>query len=72
MAKVWQFFGQVMRFFSVVVVLFTLLSYLCPHVNPAVVGWVTFFGTAFPWLLLANVLLFMIWAVVADRFAYVS
>lgn len=57
------------KILSAVVVFLTLLSYLCPHVNPASFRWLTFFGTAFPWLLLANVALLLIWAWRVHRFA---
>lgn len=43
------------------VLLMTLLAYLCPWVNPVDFRWLTFFGTAFPWLLWANVLLTLLW-----------
>lgn len=55
---------------SAAVLFFTLLSYLCPHVNPAEFRWLTFFGTAFPWLLLANLLLAGLWAWRLNRFAF--
>lgn len=55
---------------SAVVVLFTLLSYACPLVNPAQFSWIAFFGTAYPWLLLANLLLMAIWLWRLHRFAF--
>lgn len=57
------------RILSAVVVLLTLLAYVCPHVNPASFRWLTFFGTAFPWLLLANLMLMIVWAWRLNRFA---
>ncbi|MEI6410749.1 MAG: endonuclease/exonuclease/phosphatase family protein [Bacteroidota bacterium] len=58
-----------LRMVSAVVVLLTLLSYLCPLVSPASFRWLAFFGTAFPWLLLANVVLTVLWAWRLNRFA---
>ncbi len=54
---------------SAVVVLCTLLSYLCPLIDPSSFSWIAFFGTAYPWLLLANFLLLLIWAWQTNRFA---
>lgn len=62
-------FRYIVRAVSTVVICCTALAYLCPHVNPASFSWLSFFGTAFPWLLLANLLLFGIWAWRANRFA---
>lgn len=57
------------RIASAVVVMLTLLAYLCPQVSPASFRWLAFFGTAFPWLLLANVGLMLLWAWRMNRFA---
>lgn len=57
------------KILSAGVVTLTLLSYVCPHVNPASFRWLTFFGTAFPWLLLANLVLAGVWAWRLNRFA---
>ena len=51
------------------VAILTLLAYACPFVNPARFSWLAFFGTAFPWILLANVLLIIGWAWRLNRFA---
>jgi len=55
---------------SAVVVFLTLLSYVCPHVNPAAFSWFTFFGTAFPWIMLANLAMILLWAWRRNRFAF--
>ncbi len=55
---------------SAVVICCTMLAYLCPYVNPARFSWLSFFGTAFPWLLLANLTLFGVWAWRGSRFAF--
>lgn len=57
------------RLASVSVVIFTLLSYLSPLVNPVYFPWLAFFGTAFPWLLLFNILLLLLWIWRIHRFA---
>ncbi|MDX1912566.1 MAG: endonuclease/exonuclease/phosphatase family protein [Saprospiraceae bacterium] len=54
---------------SAVVIFFTMLAYVCPHINPATFSWLSFFGTAFPWLLLANLLLLGFWTWNGNRFA---
>lgn len=58
-----------LKLVSAVVAVFTLLSYVAPHVNPAVFPWFSFFGTAFPWLLFANLALLALWASRFNRFA---
>ncbi len=62
-------FGHLLKIASALVVILTLLAYVCPYVNPIRFSWLAFFGTAFPWILLANVLLLVIWAVQRNRFA---
>ncbi len=57
------------KILSAIVVFLTLLAYVCPHVNPAVFSWLAFFGTAFPWILLANVFMILFWAWRRSRFA---
>jgi endonuclease/exonuclease/phosphatase family metal-dependent hydrolase len=54
---------------TALVAILTLLAYVCPFVNPARFRWIAFFGTAFPWLLLANLALLAIWAWRRNRFA---
>jgi endonuclease/exonuclease/phosphatase family metal-dependent hydrolase len=50
-------------------IVLTFLAYLSPYVNPSVFPWLSFFGTAFPWLLLLNGLLLLGWAWRRHRFA---
>lgn len=65
--------GYILRYLfrglSAAVICCTVLSYVCPYVNPAKFSWLSFFGTAFPWLLLSNLLLFGFWAWQGSRFA---
>lgn len=60
---------QAGRILSAIVVLLTVLSYVCPHVNPAHFPWLAFFGTAFPWLLIFNIALLLFWLWQMNRFA---
>ncbi|MBL7775059.1 MAG: endonuclease/exonuclease/phosphatase family protein [Saprospiraceae bacterium] len=51
------------------VIVLTFLAYLTPYVNPALFRYLTFFGTAFPWFLLANIALLLVWGARLHRFA---
>lgn len=62
-------FTYFVRILSTAVICCTALSYVCPSVNPAKFSWFSFFGTAFPWLLLANLILIGIWTWRGSRFA---
>lgn len=57
------------KILSAAVITGTFLSYLSPYINPALFRWAAFFGTAFPWFLLANVALLGVWAFRLNRFA---
>lgn len=54
------------------VVFFTLLAYCAPYISPAKVSLFLFFGLAFPWLLLANTLFILVWAVSRMRYWWFS
>ena len=58
------------RLASAIVIVLTFLAYLAPHVNPEKFRGLVFFGTAFPWLLWANVVLLLVWAYRRNRFAF--
>lgn len=62
-------FIKTVKILSAAVIILTFLSYLSPFVNPAVFRWLAFFGTAFPWFLLANILLLLFWGFRMHRFA---
>jgi vancomycin resistance protein VanJ len=62
-------FQYLTRVLSAVVICCTVLAYVCPSVNPAKFSWLSFFGTAFPWLLLANLILIGVWTWRGSRFA---
>ncbi len=57
------------KILSAAVIFLTLLAYISPEVDPATFRWLAFFGTAFPWLLLANLILAGVWAWRRNRFA---
>ncbi len=59
----------VLRVASAVVIVCTLLAYLAPFVSPALFRWIAFFGTAFPWLLIAHLALVGFWAYWRHRYA---
>lgn len=54
---------------SAFIILLTFLAYLAPFVSPALFRWLAFFGTAFPWLLLANIVLIGVWVFRLHRYA---
>ena len=60
---------QTLKILSAAVIVMTFLAFLAPLINPALFSWLAFFGTAFPWLLLANLLLLLTWAFRVHRFA---
>ncbi|TNE68562.1 MAG: hypothetical protein EP344_01155 [Bacteroidetes bacterium] len=64
-----RLFKHSLKLLSALVILLTFLSYLAPFINPVLFRWLTFFGTAFPWFLLANTILLLIWASRMHRFA---
>ncbi|MBK8555696.1 MAG: endonuclease/exonuclease/phosphatase family protein [Lewinellaceae bacterium] len=58
-----------LKIVSALVILLTALSYLTPLVNPGWFKGFVFLGTAFPWLLLANLVLILAWTWRLNRFA---
>ncbi len=60
---------HILKIGSAAVIGMTFLSYVAPYINPALFRWFAFFGTAFPWLLFANLLLILIWGARLHRFA---
>ncbi len=66
MNKLLTYFFQIL---SAIAILLCFLAYLAPEINPAFFGGLTFLGTAFPWILLGNVLLLLFWAWRLNRFA---
>lgn len=60
---------KAVRVLSTLVIVLTFLSYVCPWVNPAHFRWLAFFGTAFPWLLIFNIVLMLFWLWARNRFS---
>jgi len=59
---------QILRWANIFLVLVTLLAYLSPLINPAKSWHFTFFGLAYPVLLVGNVLFIVFWAFQMDRY----
>ncbi len=58
-----------LQLLSAAVIVCTFLSYLAPFVSPTLFRWLAFFGTAFPWLLIANIALLLVWGFRLHRYA---
>lgn len=57
-----------MRWSNVLLIFVTFLAYLSPYINPESFTWINIIGTAYPWLLLANILFLIFWAVAKNRY----
>lgn len=57
---------------NLVLILLTILSYLAPFIDPAQAYLFSFFGLAYPWLLLANLCMIGIWIFLKKKFALLS
>jgi endonuclease/exonuclease/phosphatase family metal-dependent hydrolase len=67
-----KFFQNIFLFFNLMVVAGLLMSYLSAKISPAV-WWVpAFFGLAFPYFLLINMLFILLWLFTRTRFAILS
>jgi endonuclease/exonuclease/phosphatase family metal-dependent hydrolase len=64
-----KLFKHGLRLVSTLVIVMTGLAYLSPWVNPGTFKWLALFGTGFPWLLLINIGLLLVWASRGHRFA---
>lgn len=63
---------KLMRWGNVLLILVTFLAYLSPFINPESFSWINIVGTAYPWLLLANVIFVVLWLVLKNRYALFS
>lgn len=61
--------NYIFQIISAIAILLCFLAYLAPEINPSYFRGLTFLGTAFPWILLANVVLLIFWARYFNRFA---
>lgn len=57
---------------NVFVILATFLAYLSPYFSPEQYWGFSIFGLVYPWLLLANILLLIFWAVLKKRYFFLS
>jgi endonuclease/exonuclease/phosphatase family metal-dependent hydrolase len=64
-----RFFKNIFKTLSTLLIVLTCLSYLAPWVDPTKFRWLSFFGTAFPWLAVCNLLALLFWAWRRSRFA---
>jgi hypothetical protein len=64
-----NFIKNIFKIGSAGIILLTFLAYLCPEINPKVFPWLSFAGTGFPWLLIANVMMLGFWLWRWDRYA---
>lgn len=60
-----KFFKSIIFGINIFVVFFTILSYIAPFVNPSKLWFFSFFGLAFPFLLIANIF-FIVYYLVYD------
>ena len=63
---------QFLRKLNLWVILFTLFAYIAPFISPAQMSFLMFFGVAFPWLLITNILFITIWALSRYRYWWYS
>ncbi|MBL7814949.1 MAG: endonuclease/exonuclease/phosphatase family protein [Saprospiraceae bacterium] len=54
------------------VILFTLLAYIAPYISPTQMSFLMFVGVAFPWLLVINIVFFLLWALSRLRYWWYS
>jgi endonuclease/exonuclease/phosphatase family metal-dependent hydrolase len=59
---------RILRKLNLWVIFFTLLSYTAPFVKPSFMSLLMFAGLAYPWLLLANLIFIIIWAISRMRY----
>ncbi|MGB3948714.1 MAG: endonuclease/exonuclease/phosphatase family protein [Bacteroidia bacterium] len=67
-----HFFNKIAMFFNHIVAVGLLISYLSPHVSPENFWYVAFFGLAYPFLVLANLLFIVYWFIQFKRRALYS
>lgn len=59
---------KLLRWVNVLIIFLTFLSYLNPYINPVNFWPVSFFGLMYPWFLLANCLLIIIWLILKKSY----
>ena len=63
---------KALRWANLLLILTTFLAYLSPYVHPGTFGIFSFFGVAYPWLLLCNLLFVFFWLLRKDRYLLFS
>ncbi len=58
-----KLYQKLILFLNVAVIIATILSYLSPQISPTKTAFFAIFGLAFPWLIFANVLFILVWAI---------
>ena len=61
-----------LRWFNVLIILTTFVAYISPYVSPEKIWFISLFGTAYPWLLLANILMIGIWIALKKKYFFFS
>jgi len=64
--------NRIILYLNVFVVIFTSLSYLAPHINPAKFWFFSFFGLAFPYFILLNIVFIIYWLFHKKRYILLS
>jgi len=59
---------KLVRWTNVLLILCSFLAYLSPYVNPTQFWLLSFFGLAFPWLLLGNIIYVIFWLLKKKRY----
>jgi endonuclease/exonuclease/phosphatase family metal-dependent hydrolase len=67
-----KFIIKLMFIINIVLAAFLLLSYLAAYISPATFWPIAFFGIAYPFILLANLLFIILWLIVKRKYALLS
>ncbi|HHH54443.1 MAG TPA: hypothetical protein ENK91_12350 [Bacteroidetes bacterium] len=67
-----KIFNKIILYLNVLVAIFTIFSYLSPYINPAKFWIFSFFGLAFPYLILLNFVFFIYWLFNKKRYSLLS
>ena len=57
-----------LRWINVFIIFLTFLSYLSPYINPHYFWPISLLGLIYPWLLAANIILVLIWAILKKKY----
>lgn len=67
-----KFIKKIVFFVNIVICIFTLISYLAPFVDPNKTWVLSFFGLAYPYFLLINLLFIILWMFRGSKNAFLS